>query len=118
MPARAAIPVQTMDRHIPIEPTQTQALVADYHYFVNDGRTFLFIIGGTANCEIYIVTPGTVDGAAIADITFDITLGATEFRIMGPFPPGVYNQSDGTVHVNTEDANVANVKLAAIRMPA
>lgn len=117
MADRAEITVQTMDRHTPIEPTQTQALVADYHMFANDGRTFLFLIGGTANCEITIQTPGTVDGLAIDDPLFDIPLGNTEFRIMGPFPPSIYNQSDGMVYIDWEDATVALVKVAVIRMP-
>jgi len=117
MAARADLPVQVMDRHTPIEPTQTNAVVADYHMFVNDGRTFLFLIGGTANCEITILTPGTVDGLAIADLVFDIPLGATEYRIMGPFPTDIYNQSDRKVYINWEDANIANVKVAVIRMP-
>ena len=118
MAARAAITVQVMDRHTPIEPTQTAAVVTDYHKFVNDGRTFLFLIGGAANCEIVVQTPGTVDGLAVDDITYDITLAATEYRIMGPFPPSVYNQSDGYVYIDWEDGNIAGVKVAVIRMPA
>ena len=117
MAVRAEITVQVVDRHTPIEPTQTNALIADYHKFVNDGRTFLFLIGGTANCEITIQTPGTVDGLAIDDPLFDIPLGATEFRMMGPFPPEHYNQSDGMVYIDWEDANVANVKVAVLRLP-
>ena len=116
MAARADLTVQVMDRHTPIEPTQTNAVVADGHKFTNDGRVFLFLIGGTANCEITIQTPNTVDALAIADLVFDIPLGATEYRIMGPFPPSVYNQSDGKVYVDWEVANIANVKIAVIRM--
>lgn len=117
MADRAAIAVQVVDRHTPIEPTQTNALVADYHMFLNDGRTFLFLIGGTANCEITVQTPGTVDGLAVDDIVFDIPLGATEFRIMGPFPPSIYNQSNGYVYIDWEDANIAGVKGAVLRLP-
>ena len=118
MAARADLAVQVMDRHTPIEPTQTNAVVADGHMFVNDGRTFLFLIGGTANCEITIQTPQTVDSLAIAELVFDIPLGATEYRIMGPFPPSVYNQSNGKVYIDWEVANIANVKVAVVRTTA
>jgi len=117
MADRADITVQVVDRHTPVEPTQTAAAVADYHMFDNDGRTFLFLIGGTANCEITVQTPGTVDGLAIDDIIFDIPLGATEYRIMGPFPPSIYNQANGKVYIDWEDANIAGVKVAVLRLP-
>ena len=117
MAARADIAVEVIDRHTPIEPTQTSAVVADYHKFLNDGRTFLFLIGGTADCLLTVQTPGTVDGLAIDDVTFTVPLGATEFRMMGPFPPSIYNQADGKVYIDWQDANVANVKVAVIRLP-
>jgi len=117
MADRAAIAVQVVDRFTAVEPTQTDAVVADYHMFSNDGRTFLFLIGGAANCEITVQTPGTVDGLAIDDIIFDIPSGATEYRIMGPFPPSIYNQSDGYVYIDWEGANIAGVKCAVLRLP-
>ena len=119
MAARADLPIDVMDRHTPIEPTQTNAVGANYHMFLNDGRTFLFLIGGTADCILTVQTPGTVDGLAVDDISFTVPLGVgTEFRIMGPFPPSVYNQSDGYVYIDWADADILNVKVAVIRMPA
>ena len=122
MADRAAIAVQVVDRFTAVEPTQTDAIVADYHMFLNDGRTFLFLIGGAANCEITVQTPGTVDGLAIDDIIFDIPSGATEYRIMGPFPPSVWNNAgaaaadNGTVHIDIDDDTT--LTLEAFRLPA
>ena len=117
MAARADLTVQVMGRAIPLEPVMTNAVVADGHMFLNDGHTYLFLIGGTVNCEITVQTPGTVDGLAIADLVFDVPATATEYRMMGPFPPDIYSQSDRKVYIDWEVANIANVKVAVVRMP-
>ena len=117
MAARADLPIDVMDRHTPIEPTQTNAVGANYHMFLNDGRTFLFLIGGTADCLLTIQTPHTVDSLAIDNLPFTVPLGAAEHRIMGPFPPDIYNQSDRKVYIDWADADIANVKVAVIRIP-
>ena len=118
MATRDAITVQVMDEVTPIEPTWVDARVADGHKFLNDGRTFLYLRGGAGNCEITVHTPSTRDGLAIDELVFDIP-ATTEERVMGPFPPGVYNnQSDGMVYIDWEVANIAGVSCAVIRMPA
>jgi len=48
-------------------------------------------------------TPGTVDGLDIAEMTVTVTASATVGELIGPFPPSIYNQSDGTVHVTPDD---------------
>jgi len=115
MAARAEITVQVADRHTPIEPDWEIAVVADGHMFENDGRTFLYLRGGAAPCEITVQTPNTVDALAIDDIIFDIP-ATTEERVMGPFPPEHYNQ-DGMVYIDWEVANIAGVSCAVIRLP-
>ena len=119
MAARAELTVQEMGRQAPlVAPTQNAAVVADGHKFSNDGRTFLWLIGGTANCIITVQTPGTVDGLAIDDVAYDIPLGAANWAVMGPFPPSVYNQSDGMVYIDWEVALIAGVKACVVRIPA
>ena len=115
--ARVDLTVQVMDRHTPIEPTQINAVATPSHMFLNDGRTFLFLIGGTADCILTIQTPHTVDTLAIDNLTFTVPLGAGEHRIQGPFPPDIYNQADRKVYIDWEDAFIANVKVSVIRMP-
>ncbi len=117
MAARADLTVEVMDRQTPIVPSFTIAVVADGHMFLNDGRTFLYIVTTGVGTEqlITIQTPGTVDGLAIDDLTFDL-LDDSDY-VMGPFPPSVYNQTNGKVYIDWEDANIAGVSTAVVRMP-
>ncbi|MEK7765269.1 MAG: hypothetical protein AAB368_03430 [bacterium] len=80
----------------------------------NDGRTILHVknVAAGGDCVVTIVTPNTVDGLALADRTVTVADGAERF--IGPFPPSIYNESDGTIRVDFSE--ITNVTLAALRM--
>ena len=113
---RTLIPTNTIIRD-GIAPALTAGDTANGMYFVNDGRTFLYVLdvaAGVANFTF--VTPGTVDTLAIGDRTVQVAVDATEGMFIGPFPPNIYNQSDGTVHVDIDDDT--SVTVEAFRLPA
>jgi hypothetical protein len=56
--------------------------------------------GATAN--VTIVTPGSVDGLAVTDNV--IALANTNVRVIGPFPPQVYNDAQGRARVQVSAA--------------
>ena len=82
--------------------------------FVNDGRTFLYMLNAATACTITIKTPGTIDGLAVDELTYVVPIDATVPSMIGPFPPSIYNQSDGTVHVTP--SNPATFYYAAVRV--
>lgn len=94
-----------------LEPAYAAA-AADGNAFANDGQTFLHVVNGATDVEVTMRIPTTVDGQAVTNPT--VTVPATEGRMIGPFPPGIYNQPDGTVHVDYDDES--NVTIAAIRL--
>lgn len=108
--ARVTLAVQPVSR-AGLEPAYAAA-EADGNAFLNDGRTMLHVKNGATNVVATLQIPRTLDGQAVADPT--VTVPATEERMIGPFPPGVYNQTDGALYVDYDD--VANVTVAAIRL--
>lgn len=91
----AAYTVQTATRN-GVEPTENAVAASDT--FVNDGRTILVVDNGSGSeLTVTITTPGTVDGLAIADKTVTVAIG--DKAVIGPFPPAIYNNSDGVVTV-------------------
>lgn len=96
--------------------THTFAAVdaANGNAFVNDGKTVLYVKnGGVGSTNVTISTPGTVDGLAIADLVVAVGNGVN--KLIGPFPPGIYNQSDGNVNVDWSVGT--SVTAAVIRLP-
>ena len=90
----------------------------DNHSFVNDGRTIISVLvvtGGGATGALTFKTPGTVDGQAIAEQIVTPGLHDTQNTLIGPFPPSIYNQSDGTVHIDLNDET--DLTLGAFRLP-
>ena len=79
------------------------AAIAEGAKFANDGQTFLYCLDTGGDAVLTIKTPGTIDGLAIAEMTVTVTADATAGELIGPFPPSIYNQSDGTVHVTPDD---------------
>jgi hypothetical protein len=68
--------------------------------FPNTGAEVLVIKnGGGSGITLTVATPITMDapagGLAVADLTASI--GAGETRMVGPFPPGIYNDGSGNV---------------------
>jgi hypothetical protein len=112
---RLAISVQNLNRTAGTVPTYgaAQAPGSGSNMFANDGRTFIHIKnGGASPITATFVTPGNVAGLAIADQVVTVTNG-TE-KMVGPFEPGLFNQSDGTVHVDWSD--VTSVTVGVMRV--
>jgi hypothetical protein len=84
--------------------------------FMNDAerRTFLAVNNESAETvTVTIATSATMDGLQVADR--DVAVGAGAEAFIGPFPPNIYNQADGTIHVTysaVTDVLVAALKLA------
>ena len=92
-----------------------QAATAEGASFVNDGRTFLYVLDTAGDPVLTFKTPGTIDGLAIAEKSVTVTAHATKGTLIGPFPPSIYNQSDGTVHVTA--AVITSCFYVPIRVP-
>lgn len=108
--ARTALAVQQIVRS-GLTPSYSAANV-DGHSIQNGGSEFLHVKTGGTACNVTIVTPGTVDGQAVADRV--IAIGTTSERMIGPFPPDVYNQP-GAADVHVDFSAVTSVTVAALR---
>lgn len=111
--ARAALTVQPVTR-LGIEPGYVAA-EADGNSFNNTGREFLHIKNGATDCVVTVKTPRTVDGQAVTERT--VTVTGTEERMIGPFPPAIFNQggADGDV-VFVDYDDVTNVTVGVFRL--
>lgn len=79
----------------------------------NDGRVFLHIVnGGGSPDTVTIVTNAQVHGLAIADRTVSVPAG--EERMIGPFPPEIYNNSDG--ELEWSHSFITSVTQSALRL--
>jgi hypothetical protein len=82
--------------------------------FQNDGRMFIHVVNATGHdATVTIETPNTVDGLAIADRAVVVT--SAEERMIGPFPPNIYNDSDRLVQVSYTVEDVG-MTIALLRL--
>lgn len=80
--------------------------------FQNDGRMALLVKNDdAASMDVTIVNPTTVDGLAVADLVVAVPAG--EQRLIGPFPPNLYN-TDGFVQVDY--SSDTDLTVAVLRM--
>jgi hypothetical protein len=86
-------------------------VVANTYYFPNDGRCLVFLNNATGSTVIpTFVTPGTVDGLAIADKAGSQLTARAYFY--GPFPPSIYNDATGRVQMTfNQTADVIVVRV-------
>lgn len=95
--------------------TYTSA-IADGHQFANDGRTFIHVkntSGGTV--DVTVQTPGTVHGLAVEELV--VTVPATTGDVMiGPFPPGVFNQPSDSPYVYVDYESTSGVTIAVLHL--
>lgn len=103
---RAALVVQTIEVD-GLEPTYTAAEAAG-NSFANTGDQFLHVKNGSAaDVDVTVQTPAKVGGIDIEEVVVTVTAG--EERMIGPFPPGVFNQASGEVYVDYEDETTVTV---------
>jgi hypothetical protein len=98
--------------------TAPQVLGSGGNYFANDGRTAIYLkADGTAaaSTNITFETPGLVDGQAIADRV--VALAVSTEKVVGPFPPGVYNQPGSDSLYFDCSAVVTGITIAILRLP-
>lgn len=108
--ARTAITVTTVSRTGIADPTEETADVANGMSLENNvGVAILHVRNsGAVSRTITFVTPGTVDGLAVADLVITVDAGAGKW--VGPFDSSVYNTS-GNVLV---DPSHTDLKLYAL----
>jgi hypothetical protein len=107
--ARTALTVQQVTR-AGLTPAYSAAPV-DGHSILNGGKELLHVKTGGTACNVTIQTPGSVDGQAVADRV--VAIGTSSERIIGPFPPDIYNQASGEIYVDF--SAVTSVTVAALR---
>lgn len=98
-----------------LTPTRTSGLsISNTYQVANDGRVFLhFEKSGLGSCDVTVVTPGSVDGHAIADLV--VTVPATTGDVLiGPFPPAVFN-SGGMLSFTLGE--ITGLTVAVLRLP-
>lgn len=109
--ARTALTVQQITRSA-ITPSYAAANV-DGHSVPNDGQMFLHIKTGGTGATVTVQIPTKVDGIAVANGGRQYVIGTSTERMIGPFPPGSYNQGANEVYVDF--SSVTTVTIAAIR---
>jgi len=81
--------------------------------FQNSGRQLLIVANGSdSSMDLTIATSATIDGQAVADRTISIPAG--ESRIIGPFQPGIYNDTGGAVELTYSDETDVTVYVVAV----
>jgi hypothetical protein len=104
---RVDVPITRIDETGVAPPAQVNADVANGHSVAyNDGRVWLEVSNvGASPHNVTLVTPGAVRGLAVADRV--VAVPATPaVRLIGPLATAVYNQVDGTVHVDVDHADL------------
>lgn len=91
------------------------AAAAGGDVFENTGSELLAIKnGGGGAITLTAVTPATVDGQAVADLTASI--GAGETRLVGPFPTAYYSAGGVTGgNVSLTYSGVTSVTVTVVR---
>jgi hypothetical protein len=114
--AREVLAVTDIIRATPGNPgVLVAASAANNAEFANDGRTILCVLNTATACNITLITQSTVDGQAVADPVIAVGIHATQVTLIGPFPPGIYNNDDGDMEIDIDDDT--SVSLGAFRLP-
>lgn len=113
--SRHDVEVQVMDREglaVTFEPVHADL----QHAFLNTGREYLHLknIDDAAH-TVTLKIAQTVDGQAFTSPTVSIP-DTTGDLVIGPFPKGIYNQTDGKVYIDFDDGT--DVTLAVVQLPA
>lgn len=107
----AALTVHPLSRAgVDVLPVATDS---DGDQFGNTGQEFIVLRNESgAAWTVTITTHGSVDGLAIPDR--EVTVDAGAERLVGPFPPAVYNDADGLVELAHD--NTSNTFLQVFRL--
>lgn len=108
--ARTSITITDASRTGVNQPAQqngdaSNGMKLDY----NDGRILLELSSNTGTTIFTFPIPVTTDGQAVTSRT--VSVGAAAVKVVGPFPPGIYNQPDGSLSVDMD--NTTNGRIRA-----
>ena len=109
--ARVDIPVQAPAGARAAVLTNTNAVAADDHEFVNDGKTVLIVKNGGGGTTTVTIKAVSCSHGRVGDIVQAITAGL-DFQF-GPFPQGEWNQVNGKVNMDLDVDT--SVELIALR---
>jgi len=82
------------------------------HSVANNGETFLHVKNGAAEAITVTLVSVPDPWGRTGDIV--VTVGATSEKMIGPISPLLFNQADGTVHVDF--SAVTTVTLTAVKL--
>jgi len=83
----------------PTDFTAGATAAASGDYFANDGQTFLIVKNGDASDHtVTAAIQASVDGVTPTGAAHNIVAGHT--AILGPFPTGIYNDTNGRVQLS------------------
>lgn len=82
------------------EITSLLANAAAADKFQNDGKTFLLVDGGAAPTGLVTVASEPCSHGRSGEDVTQSPAAATQY-LMGPFPPGQYNDANGDVNIAT-----------------
>lgn len=110
----ATLTVQTISR-AGVVPAPV-AVAAGGDAFANDGNVLIEVWNDhvSAARTVTIATQVTVDGKAVADDAVSIT-AANDRKLIGPFPPSIYNDVNGQVQLAYSDSG-ADMRVAVFRL--
>jgi hypothetical protein len=85
----------------------------------NGGTLLVFVNGiggaGDADVEVTITQVACPHDRLVAESAFDVTLDTV--AVLGPWPPLLYNQSDGMVDIDYEDSiDAAHARVFGLRV--
>lgn len=94
-----------------VQPAQTTGVAADGHKVKNNGSVVIeYENSNVAALVLTIQTPGSVLGQlAIADLA--VSCDQDEVKLIGPFPPGTFNQGDDEIYIDYDVTNYADQKI-------
>ena len=118
--ANVTLATQDITRAVPggVAETFTGGLLIANNYFIqNDGRVFLhFKKTAVATTAVTVVTPGVVDGNAIADPVWTVPASTGDI-MFGPFRPEVYNDPTTGLLQFTLGTDVVGLTVSVMRLP-
>ena len=107
----------TVQRVLPtgITPSYTGSLSTSNTYLVrNSGRVLLhFKKSAAVICTVTIATPPTVGGLAVAEQTCAVP-ATTGDKMIGPFPPRIYNDGAGDLRFTLSDVDGVTVAVVEL----
>lgn len=98
-----------------VDLTDTGSLsTSNSYFFRNTGREFIHVKkSGASICTVTIVTPKTVGGLAVADLTVSVPASTGDVMI-GPFPPDMFNNASGDCEVTFSEITGLTVAVATL----